>query len=131
MCSLIGTDAFQETFHPELPIGIGRTCARAVKLTDLGPKYLDGWVSSMHYRRKLDKVIHVLCNRVDTSCRWIDQRIWFIAYRPIFDGMIRSVRKSAYALIATGIIQEIYPSSCQGSPARYTGQFTEVAFDRA
>src|SRR5437588_10339625 len=131
MRSLIGSDAFQETLHAELSIGIAGTCPRAVKLTNLRPKYLDSWVSSMHYRRKLDKVIHVLCNCVDMSCRWIDECIWLIAYCPVFDRMISRVRESAYALIATGIIQEIYPATCQDSPARYACQFTEVAFDRA
>ena len=88
-------------------------------------------VNFMHERGKLNKIIHIILDQVFLSCSWIDKCIRFIAHRPIFDGMKRGMRVFACTLVATRIIQKIYPAARYGRPAGDVRQVGGIALNRA
>src|SRR5215472_5652652 len=110
---LICMDALQETFHPQLSIGVCWTRTHTIELANFRAKHLDRWVVLMHDRRKLDKVIHIFCNRESLSCVWIDKSIWLIADRPEFDWMEGSISIVSSAEAAMPIIHVIDPVARQ------------------
>ena len=126
----------QESLHPGLPCSIGWLPTRTIELANVGPKHLDTRVHFMHDHGKLNKIIHIIPDQIFLPSSWIDKRVWFIAHRPIFDGMVWDIRIPAYTLVATRVVQKIYPAarySCPADHVRGQGQATAPtgAFERA